>query len=233
MIRAVLTDVEGTTSRIAFVRDVLIPYAQRSMPEFVSANARAPEVAAALDDVRRSIGAKDATLEELTATLVAWSESDRKDRPLKTLQGLIWERGYREGLFEAHVYDDAFDALQRLHRDGVELYVFSSGSVWAQRLFFRYSTHGDMTPLFRGHFDTAVGAKSSVEAYRTIVAAIGRPAEELLYLSDAEAELDAARAAGMRTLWIVRREDRNPSDAELVAARHPHARSMEQAQPHD
>ncbi len=202
MARILLTDIEGTTSAIDFVHRVLFPYSRERLPAFVHAHAAQPEVRAALDAVRAESGAADdaAAIE----TLLHWIDIDRKATPLKTLQGLIWEAGYAAGDFSAHVYVDAFDRLRQWQREGVPLYVYSSGSVAAQKLFFAHSVFGDLLPWFAGHFDTHIGGKREAESYRRIAAAIGVPAGDILFLSDIEAELDAARGAGMATTQLLR-----------------------------
>lgn len=226
MIRAILTDIEGTTSSISFVKDVLFPYARRALPEFLRAHAAQPAVAAEIDAARREMGAPDALLEAVVAQLQQWIDQDRKITPLKALQGMIWERGYREGDYRAHIYPDAAERLRQWHGEGLALYVYSSGSVAAQKLFFAHTEAGDLLPLFSGHFDTTSGPKQSADAYRRIAAEIGLPASQILFLSDVEAELDAAAEAGLHTCWLVRPEDRNPSAQALADARHPAVRSF-------
>jgi enolase-phosphatase E1 len=200
---AILTDIEGTTSRIDFVHKVLFPYSRERIGEFVRAHRDDGEVAQALAQVRAEIGA-GAGIDEQIAALLRWIDEDRKITPLKTLQGLIWAQGYADGDFTAHVYADAVDALRRWYAAGHALYVYSSGSIAAQKMFFRYSVFGDLTPLFGDYFDTTIGAKREAESYRRIATAIRRPASEILFLSDIEAELDAARDAGMHTIQLVR-----------------------------
>lgn len=202
MIRAIVTDIEGTTSSLAFVKDVLFPHARAALPGFVAAHGQEPEVRALLDEVRELSGARDD--DEVVRVLQQWIDEDRKVTPLKALQGMIWEAGYRDGEFTGHVYPDAAEALRRWADQGIRLYVYSSGSVPAQQLLFGHSDAGDLRPLFSGWFDTRIGGKREADAYRRIVEAIGLPAEEILFLSDVGEELDAARAAGMRTLQLVR-----------------------------
>jgi enolase-phosphatase E1 len=124
---------------------------------------------------------------------------------------MIWESGFRNGDFTGHLYEDAVRNLQKWHQQGIRLYVFSSGSVQAQRLLFGYSDAGDLTYLFSGFYDTRVGTKREAAAYTAIAADIGLPLEEVLFLSDTEAELDAAHTAGMQTLWLVREKEPDPS----------------------
>ncbi|OGI46408.1 MAG: 2,3-diketo-5-methylthio-1-phosphopentane phosphatase [Candidatus Muproteobacteria bacterium RBG_16_65_34] len=212
MIAAIVTDIEGTTSSLSFVKDVLFPYARARMAEFVRTRATEPAVRKELDAVRGLAG-KDLGTEELVAQLIRWIDEDKKVTPLKALQGMIWEDGYKKGDFKGHMYEDAVRNLRRWQAQGIRLYVFSSGSVQAQKLLFGYSDFGDLTPLFSGYFDTTIGNKREAEAYRKIVAAIGLPPVEILFLSDIREELDAARAAGMQTLWLVRDGALDPAAA--------------------
>ena len=202
--RAVVTDIEGTTSSIAFVKDVLFPHARARLPGFVREHATRPDVAAMLDDARALAGDPSLDVDGVVARLVGWIDEDRKAPPLKALQGLIWQEGYAAGDYRGHVYVDVAPALRRWHAAGVRLYVYSSGSVAAQRLLFGHSTAGDLTPLLSGYFDTGVGAKTSPDSYRAITASIGLAAPAILFLSDVPAELDAARAAGMATTQLCR-----------------------------
>jgi len=206
-IDAIVTDIEGTTTRITFVTEVLFPFARRHMAEFVREQAAEPEVKAELDAVREQEGRPDATDEEVVAILQGWMDEDRKATPLKTLQGLIWVRGYETGELRGHVYPDAVEALKRWHREGRKLYVYSSGSVAAQKLLFGHSEAGDLTLLFSGYFDTKVGMKREAASYRHIAEELGLPAERILFLSDIPMELTAARTAGMRTVGLLRDSD--------------------------
>lgn len=204
MIRAILTDIEGTTSSLSFVKDVLFPYARAHMAEFVREHAQDPHVELQLEAVRREAGNPALTQEAAIGQLIAWIDQDRKITPLKALQGMIWEEGYRRGDFQGHVYPDAVRALRDWKTRGLDLYVYSSGSVQAQKLLFGYTGFGDLTPLFSGYFDTNVGGKLEAGSYRAIAASIGRAPAEILFLSDVCAELDAAAAAGFRTRWLIR-----------------------------
>ena len=203
MIKAIVTDIEGTTSALSFVHEVLFPYARERMAGFIRAHAEDPRVVSQLNDARLAAGA-ELSIEELIDRLIAWMDSDKKITPLKALQGMIWEAGFKQGDFTGHVYDDALQNLKRWHEAGIKLYVFSSGSVQAQKLLFSYSDAGDLTPLFSAYFDTRIGAKREASAYTAIANKIGLPTEAILFLSDIEQELDAARAAGMHTIWLVR-----------------------------
>ena len=202
-VSAILTDIEGTTSSISFVKDVLFPYARRALPGFVRDHRDDPEVRRWLDVVATehgSICSDDVIVE----TLQGWIDQDRKHTALKALQGMIWESGYRNGDYQAHLYPDAARRLRDWHHQGFPLYVYSSGSVAAQKLFFGYSEAGDLTPLFQGYFDTTSGGKKEAASYRRISEAIGLPGHEILFLSDVEAELDAAREAGLHTVLLDR-----------------------------
>ena len=202
----ILTDIEGTTSSISFVKDVLFPYARRALPGFVRAHGNEPGVRKWLDAVAAENGGvcRDDMVVEV---LQGWIDQDRKHTALKALQGMIWAAGYREADFTAHIYPDAADALRGWHQAGLPLYVYSSGSVPAQRLFFGHSDAGDLTPLFSGWFDTEVGGKREADSYRRIADAIGVPPGEILFLSDVVEELDAAREAGLATVLVDRRDD--------------------------
>jgi len=221
-IKAVVTDIEGTTSSIAFVHEVLFPYAAAELPGYVRAHAGDDEVRAVLDETRREAGEPGADTERVIAILLQWIAEDRKATPLKALQGHIWRQGYEQGAFTGHIYADAVDNLKRWHNNGIALYIYSSGSVAAQQLMFGNSDAGDLLPLFSGHFDTRVGHKRDSGSYRAIVDAIGLPADEILFLSDVAEELDAAREAGMQTLQLVR-------EAHMVTGTHAVAGSFDQA----
>lgn len=196
MPRAILTDIEGTTSSIAFVAETLFPYARARLPAFVAAH----------PDETAPILAEVAAMEpgDPVATLTRWIDEDRKATPLKTLQGMIWADGYRERAFTGHIYPDAAAALRRWHEAGMALYVFSSGSVAAQKLLFGHSDAGDLTPLFSGYFDTTTGPKREAASYRAIADAIGLAGDEILFLSDTPEEIVAAREARLSALLIDR-----------------------------
>lgn len=206
-VRAIVTDIEGTTSSIAFVHEVLFPYAAAELPGYVRAHAGDEEVQGLLDETRREAGEPAADTERVIAILLQWIAEDRKSTPLKALQGNVWRQGYEQGAFTGHIYADAVDNLQRWHHAGIALYIYSSGSVAAQQLMFGNSDAGDLLPLFSGHFDTRVGHKREAASYRAIVEQIGLPAGDILFLSDVVEELDAAREAGMQTLQLVREAD--------------------------
>ena len=207
MTRAIVTDIEGTTSSISFVKDVLFPYAYDAMPFYLLDHALDPRVKPILDRVAAESGVNDKDLMAIVDVLRQWIKEDRKDGGLKALQGMIWEDGYYGGEFTAPVYEDALSSLREWNAAGVPLYVYSSGSVPAQKLLFSHTDEGDVTSLFSGWFDTAVGGKRDVSSYQTIASDIDVPADEILFLSDIVEELDAAREAGFQTVLVDRLGD--------------------------
>ncbi|MDP3856268.1 MAG: acireductone synthase [Stagnimonas sp.] len=222
-IRAVLTDIEGTTSSIDFVHQTLFPYAKAHLRSFLRAQARRPEVAVHVHAVAAAEG-RQLTLEDAADVLERWIAEDRKATPLKALQGMVWAQGYAAGELKGHVYPDAPEYLRRWHGQGLRLYVYSSGSVEAQQLIFGHTDYGDLTPLFTGYFDTLMGGKREVASYRNILAQIGLPADEVLFLSDIGEELDAAREAGLATVQLLRDAKAKPFP------QHPAARDFSEVQ---
>lgn len=217
----ILTDIEGTTSSISFVKDVLFPYARRALPGFVRERGNEPEVRRWLDAVATEHGAvcSDDVIVEI---LQGWIDEDRKHTALKALQGMIWSDGYRGADFTAHIYPDAAAQLHDWHAAGLPLAVYSSGSVPAQKLFFGHTDAGDLTGLFEGWFDTEVGHKREAGSYIEIARRLGRLPDDILFLSDVVEELDAAREAGLRTVLIDRLDDY--PQPRLGDAAHGHAR---------
>lgn len=209
--RAVLTDIEGTTTAIAFVKDRLFPFAAEALDGFLAAQGDTPEVAAILAEVRAL--APDTPPAE---ALRGWMAADAKLGPLKALQGLIWEAGYADGRLRGHLWPDVAGCLRAWAAGGVVLAVYSSGSVGAQKLLFGHSEAGDLTGLFAGFFDTRVGGKRERASYAAIAAALGLAPGAVLFLSDVAEELDAAAAAGMAACQLVR-----PADGTVAAGRHP------------
>lgn len=202
----ILTDIEGTTSSISFVKDVLFPYARRELPRFVREHGHEPDVRHWLDIVAVEHGGICSD-DVIVETLQGWIDQDRKHTALKALQGMLWREGYERGDYRAHVYPDAADALRRWHEAGYTLAVYSSGSVAAQKLLFHYSEAGDLQPVFSAWFDTEVGHKRSADSYRLIADSLNHRPEDIVFLSDVVEELDAAREAGLRTVMLDRRED--------------------------
>lgn len=212
-IACILTDIEGTTSAIAFVKETLFPFAEAELDAFLDARQDEPEVAAILAAVREA-----APGEEPRTALRRWMAEDAKVTPLKTLQGLIWQTGFADGRLKGHLWPDVVPCLRAWAKAGLRLAVYSSGSVGAQRLLFGHSEAGDLTPLFAGFFDTKVGGKRDAASYAAIAAELGLPPGGILFLSDVAEELDAAAASGLRTCQLVR-----AADGTAPSGRHPEA----------
>lgn len=212
-IRAILTDIEGTTSSISFVKDVLFPYARKRLPAFVVTHADQPDVQHWLQEAAREAGLVSADEQEIIELLIGWIDSDRKSTALKALQGMIWADGYKDAAFRAHIYEDAARCMQAWAANGLRLYVYSSGSVPAQKLLFGNTEAGDLTSVFSGYFDTETGAKRESASYARIAEAIALPAAEILFLSDIVEELDAAQMSGMQTILLARDADGCPADS--------------------
>lgn len=210
--RAVLLDVEGTTSSVSFVYERMFPYARRQLPAYLDAHLNTEECQAACDQIARDAGYADLTdwaaqgdpRALVEAEVIRLMDADEKATGLKQLQGLIWRTGFESGELVAHVYPDTPDALRAWRQQGLDLRVYSSGSVAAQRLFFGHTEYGDLLPLLSGHYDTKTGPKREADSYRRIAADWGVPPTDVLFLSDIAAELDAARTAGMQTVLLLR-----------------------------
>ncbi len=209
MVKAILTDIEGTTSSISFVKDVLFPYAERKIPSFLRRESDRREVIKILKDVEEIEG-KELSLEEVIKLLLRWIREDKKITPLKELQGLVWEEGYRKGELKGHIYEDAYEKLKEWHEKGIPIYVYSSGSVKAQKLLFSNTPYGDLTYLFSGYFDTNVGNKKDKDSYLRIARKVGLEPEDILFLSDNPQEIEAAAAAGMRVIRFAREGENEP-----------------------
>jgi len=204
---AIVTDIEGTTSSIRFVRDILFVYAEQYLPDYIRKHKEERDVARQLRSMSESTGIPLKHTEALIAQLLEWMRADKKVTELKALQGMVWEMGYQRGEYQAHVYPDVPEKLREWLDAGINLYVYSSGSEKAQRLFFRYTNFGDLRLLFAGYFDTAIGAKQEAQSYRNLAESVALPPEDILFLSDIEAELDAAAQTGIRTVWVVRPQE--------------------------
>lgn len=191
----ILTDIEGTTSSISFVHEVLFPYAYDRMDSFVSSNQDS------LQDILNTI---PGNLSEKISTLKNWIKTDKKEKVLKDIQGLIWEKGYLNGEIKGHVYPEVSDCLKSWLNSGIKLGVYSSGSIKAQKLLFKYSVAGDLDQYFSHNFDTNVGHKREVTAYENILKEINHKASDVLFLSDIKEELDAAAACGINTFQLDR-----------------------------
>lgn len=204
-LRAILTDIEGTTTPIAFVHEVLFPYARARLATYLEAHANDP----LLDEIPRP------RLE----SLIDWMDRDEKIGALKEIQGHIWEAGYANGDIQGNAYPDVAPSLRKWAKAGLKLYVYSSGSIAAQKRLFGHTEAGDLTPLFQGFFDTGVGPKREAASYVMICRGANLTPVECLFLSDVEAELDAAARAGLRTCQLVRLADKTkPGTRHEIAA---------------
>ena len=201
-IRAVVTDIEGTTSSLAFVKDVLFPYARQALPDFVRGHqAQLTDIAG---DMAAIVGKPRLDSREMIDLLLQWMDEDRKITPLKTLQGMVWKTGYERGELQGHLYEDAARGLRKWHGDGLRLHVYSSGSIAAQKLLFAHTPYGDLLSLFSGYFDTTTGPKLESHSYQAITAALGLAPQAIVFLSDHSGEIQAATAAGLQTVLLAR-----------------------------
>lgn len=214
--RGILLDIEGTTSSISFVYDVMFPFVRRELDAYLRTHWGEAALTNACDAIARDAGQpslaalcsgeKDlAACQQIVKTeVLRLMDGDVKSTGLKALQGLIWEAGFTSREMKAHVYEDVPAALAAWNKAGLDVRIYSSGSVQAQKLFFGHTVAGNLLPHFRGHYDTITGAKKEAASYKTIAAAFGLPPAEILFLSDIPAELDAARTAGIQTALCLR-----------------------------
>ena len=211
-VRGVLLDIEGTTSSVAFVYEVLFPYARRELADFLRRRWGEPDTARACERIAHDAGAPslaawgepETARQRVAAEALRLMDGDVKATGLKELQGLIWQEGYDAGRLRSHVYPDVPPALRRWAELGLDLRIYSSGSIGAQKVFFAHTDAGDLLGLFRGHYDTTTGPKREAESYRRIAADMKLPPSAILFLSDVRQELDAAAEAGMQTGLVVR-----------------------------
>ena len=240
-IRAILLDIEGTTTPVDFVHKVLFPYARANVTEFLEQHRASADVRTDIEGLRREYlgderkdldppvwreNSSENELESVVAYAHWLMDHDRKSTPLKSLQGKIWEAGYHKATLLAEVYLDVPPAFARWHRQKREIAIFSSGSVLAQKLLFAHSNAGDLTPYIGAYFDTSTGAKSDAESYRRIAASLEHQPSQVVFVSDVVAELDAARRAGMQTLLCVRAERAQP-----VPSAHPSIETLDAVLP--
>ena len=202
----ILTDIEGTTTEVSFVYDILFPYFRAHMDQWKIVDSDPMNQVLeqtrvlVLEEQSINLTSKEALFEQLRQ----WSNEDRKVTPLKTFQGMVWEQGFKSGAIKGHVYPDVKPALEQWTSMGIKLAIFSSGSIAAQKQLFGFSIEGDLTPYFSAFFDTTTGMKRDEQTYQLIVEQLQAPANCVLFLSDISQELEAAHAAGIRTLQLVR-----------------------------
>lgn len=205
-IQWILTDIEGTTTEVSFVYDILFPYFRAHMDQWKTVDSAPMNDVLeqtrllVLEEQAINLSSKEALFDQLRQ----WSIEDRKVTPLKTFQGMVWEQGFKSGAIKGHMYPDVKPALERWTAMGMKLAIFSSGSIAAQKQLFGFSTEGDLTPYFSAYFDTTTGMKRDEQTYQLIVQQVNAPADNVLFLSDIHQELEAAHAAGLRTLQLVR-----------------------------
>ncbi|MFE8872357.1 acireductone synthase [Acetobacter persici] len=217
--RVALLDIEGTTAPVSFVHQVLFPYARKHLPALVAEQGHDPAVHAELEEIAR-LAPGVPPMEQLTR----WMDADAKVGPLKALQGIVWAQGYQRGELIASLYPDVVPTLETWAKAGLTLAVYSSGSQPAQKLIFGHTQQGDVTPLFSKFFDLRVGGKKEAESYRNILRETGWQAQDVLFLSDVTAELDAAAEAGVQVCQIVR-----PEDGTVAGKHHPVAATLPEA----
>ena len=205
-IKCVLMDIEGTTTSVSFVYDVLFPYFLANVDKLLFNDS--DEVIAAFDEVKELVknegGLELLSRQDCINQLVLWCKEDRKVTPLKFLQGVIWEEGYLAGTLVSHVYDDVPHSLKEWYDNKIELAIFSSGSVEAQKLIFKFANQGDLSNYLSAYFDTVTGPKRETNTYKIIADQLQFPASSILFLSDIREELMAAEEAGMQTIQLVR-----------------------------
>lgn len=203
MLKGILLDIEGTTTPISFVYDVLFPFARTHAADHLE-HADLGQLKAEYEtDVTN--GLRPPPWSSGPVHYFLWlMDQDRKSTALKALQGSIWQRGYEAGELHGKVFPDVPPAFENWHRLTIDVRIYSSGSVLAQRLLFSTTESGDLTPFLKGYFDTTTGAKTDAASYAAIATAFALSAGEILFVSDVTGELDAARAAGMQTVLCTR-----------------------------
>jgi len=220
MIRAILLDIEGATTPIAFVHEVLFPYARDHAKEFLASNADAEDIARLREEHAADVNNGEQPPEELAAYVEWLIARDRKSTGLKSLQGKIWRQGYLDGTLKSQVYEDVAPAFARWRARGLSINIFSSGSVLAQQLLFAHTDAGDLTKFIDQYFDTNVGKKGDVASYRKIADALNRSPSEVMFISDVVTELEAAHEAGMQVLLSIRPGNPPQKSAEKYQAIH-------------
>ncbi|MCS6957900.1 MAG: acireductone synthase [Aquificaceae bacterium] len=223
MIKAILTDIEGTTSSLDYVKSVMFPYSKEKLEDFLRLHWEEETVQKVIKGLEEKLK-REVDLKVAVQTLGEWIEKDLKEPLLKEIQGHIWEEGFLKGELRGHLYEDAYVCLKNWKERGYKIYVYSSGSVKAQRLFFGHTEYGDITNLFDGFFDTSVGGKKEKDSYKKIAQLVGLPPKSFLFLSDVEEELDASRSAGMNTVLVSR-------NGFPIASKHPTVKNFFEVEP--
>lgn len=206
-IRSILLDIEGTTSSISFVYDVMFPYVREHLTDFLAKRWSDEDVQKCIGLLRTDIDADEtwpADQASVASAVIGLMDNDVKATGLKQLQGLIWHDGFKSGAMVAHLFDDVAAAIRKWEAAGIDVRIYSSGSIAAQKLFFEHTVSGNLLPLLRGHYDTTTGGKKEPASYEIIAGEIGVQPDSILFISDVGEELDAAEKAGMQTLLSVR-----------------------------
>jgi enolase-phosphatase E1 len=201
-IQAVLCDIEGTTTSLSFAHEVLFPLSYDQMEVFIKQNWNSDLVRPEIQQIKSQIGNADP--DQVIKTLRSWIKEDRKEGPLKSIQGKIWKDAFESGKIRGHVYNDVPPGFRKWHDSEIQICIFSSGSIEAQKLLFRYSESGDLSQFISSYFDTTTGPKKESSSYKKIASKLLLPASNILFLSDVQSELDAARTAGMQTTQLLR-----------------------------
>lgn len=218
-VKAIVLDIEGTTTPIVFVYEVLFPFARTHLKKFLERNPVLEEVKKAAEllfkehetDVAKMLEppfwnkeTEEAELDSIYRYTLWLMDRDRKSTGLKLLQGKIWEEGFKSRELHGEIYPDVLPALKHWKEKGIDLRIYSSGSILAQKLLFSYTTEGDLTRFFQGYFDTTTGQKNSTQSYKKISRALRVSPSQVLFVSDSTKELDAAKRAGMQTIHCIR-----------------------------
>jgi len=217
--KAYLLDIEGTTTPIDFVHEILFPYAKERVVHFVKANfdALRPEIVQLAaehgSDRLYTSTLETASPESVAAYLAHLIDIDRKSTPLKSIQGKIWQAGYEAGEIRSQIFDDVPVAFEKWKDAGRTIAIYSSGSVLAQKDLFKYTDHGDLTPFISNYFDTTVGHKRDPNSYTVIARELGFAPSEVNFVSDIPEELDAAMKAGMHGVLSIRPGNAPVADA--------------------
>ena len=238
MTQHLLLDIEGTTCPVSFVCDILFPFAKQELNSYVKQHGNKSAQNRALDEARKEWSEDQSTestqlkrqvalrqiseIDGLIQYLEHLISVDRKSTALKDIQGQIWEHGYYRGELKAELFPEAAECLQQWHQQGITLSVYSSGSIQAQKLLYRHTSKGNLESLFSYWFDTHTGPKKTAESYIKIVSQLNSAPEDIWFVSDNGAECDAARMAGMHTLFSLRdgNPDRDPKDHKVIQSLH-------------
>jgi len=205
--KVILLDIEGTIAPISYVKKVLFPYSKEKLESYLKENIDKPEIKEIIEEVKKIVG-KDLTLEEVINILKRWIDEDQKITPLKDLQGYIWKEGFENGELKAPIYEDAMNKIKEWKDKGYKIYIYSSGSVNAQKLFFSHTNYGNILNYFDGHFDTKIGNKKEKTSYLKIAETLGVSPKDIIFLSDDEKEIESAIKTGINAIKVSREGDK-------------------------